>query len=223
MSRVKSWIVRFLFVAVFCVVFPLALVAQNAGLGTVEYLEGEVRINGVQADFGDTVAFGDRVLTGPDGFVDIVFDRSNVFRLGSNTVAVIEIGAARQNVDLQFGSFAAVFNRLRTLTGTSTFGVETQTVVGGVRGTSFFFRVLDRDTTYVCTCNGSLALDPADEANSFIDSAVEHSAHYFRNIDGEIVRESAPETFHSNESLNEVAGRIGAEIPWGSMPESSLE
>ena len=206
------------------VLLPAFIAAQQSGgLGTVDYLEGDVRINGVPADFGDTVAFGDRVQTGPDGSIDIVFDRSNVFRLGSNTVAVIEIGATRQKVDLQFGTVAAVFNRLRTLGGDGTFGVTTQTVAGGVRGTTFFFRVLDRDTTYVCVCNGALELDPHGDAEAFVNSAVEHSARYFRNVDGQVTVEVAGEQFHSNESLNEVADRIGSTIPWGSVPESSVQ
>jgi len=196
--------------------------SQQTGLGTVSYLEGDVRINGVPADFGDDVAFGDRVQTGPDGAVDIVFDRNNVFRLGSNTVAVIEIGATRQSVDLKFGTFAAVFSRLRTLSGNGTFDVTTPTVAGGVRGTSFFFRVIDRDTTYVCTCNGTLALEATGETSPTLDSAVEHSAHVFRNVDGEVVMESADKLYHTNESLNQLAATIGLTIPWGSMPASSV-
>lgn len=210
--------------ALLAILLPVLIGAQQSdGLGTVDYLEGDVRINGVLADFGDTVAFGDRVQTGPDGSIDIVFDRNNIFRLGSNTVAVIEIGATRQKVDLQFGTVSAVFNRLRTLAGDGTFGVTTQTVAGGVRGTSFFFRVLDRDTTYVCVCNGALELDPNGDLDPFVNSAVAHSASYFRNVDGEVVVETAAELFHSSESLNVVADRIDATIPWGSVPESSVQ
>lgn len=204
------------------VLVPFSVPAQSSGgpaLGVVEYLEGDVKINGVPGDFGDDVAFGDWVQTGPGASVDIVFDRSNVFRLGENTVAEIEIGASRQSVDLKLGSFAAVFDRLRTLSGTGTFDVRTQTVAGGVRGTSFFLRVLDRDTTYVCTCNGSLDLDPAGDGEQFTDTAVQHSAHFFRKTDDDVVVETAPEIYHSTESLNDLADVIGVRIPWGSLPE----
>jgi hypothetical protein len=224
MNTGKSAVIRTGVIVTFLltIVTGLASAQNEPGLGVVQYLEGDVRINGVPADFGDRVAFGDRLQTGPDGYVDIVFDRSNIFRLGSNTVAVIKIGASRQSVDLQFGTFSAVFSRLRTLTGHDTFTVRAPTVAGGVRGTSFFFRVLDRNTTYVCSCNGSLELDDLGPTGPFVDSAVSHSARYFRNVDGEIVTERADEIFHSSESLNEIADVIGLEIPWGSVPASSV-
>jgi hypothetical protein len=192
---------------------------RSQSLGVVEYLEGDVRINGVLADFGDEVAYGDWVDTGRGATIDIVFDGANVFRLGENTVAQIEIGSSRQSVDLKFGSMSAVFDRLRTLTGGGTFDVRTNTVAGGVRGTSFFFLVLDRDTTYVCTCNGTLELDPAGEAEPFVDSATRHSAYFYRNVDGVVVVEQAGLEFHSTEGLNEIADVIGVTVPWGSLPE----
>ena len=110
---------------------------SQTSLGVVEFLEGDVRINGEPVDFGYRVQLGDWVQTGPGSSVDIVFDRANVFRLGENTVAQLDIGSSRQQVDLKFGTFAAVFDRVRTLSGRGTFDLRTPTVVGGVRGTSF--------------------------------------------------------------------------------------
>lgn len=200
----------------------MTLAAQaggQPGLGTVDFVDGEVTINGVEADFGQTVGFGDWVQTGPGAAVDIVFDRANIFRLGENTVAVIEIGTTRQRVDVKYGSLSAVFDRLRTLTGAGTFDLTTPTVAGGVRGTTFFIRVIDRDDSYVCTCNGTLELEPLGSDEPFLDSAVEHSAHTFRKVDGTIVVETAPLIYHSSETLDRVADRIGVTIPWGSLPE----
>ncbi|MEE8440323.1 MAG: FecR domain-containing protein [Spirochaetia bacterium] len=201
---------------------PGTVAAQSAGrrgIGIVEFIDGEVTINGMPADFGHVVEFGDWVQTGPDSSVDIVFDRSNIFRLGENTVATIEIGSARQSVNLKFGSFSAVFDRLRTLTGNGTFDVVTSTTVSGVRGTTFFLRVLDRDTTYVCSCNGTLELQSPGSVEGFLHSAVQHSARYFRQDGTLVVVEVAPLIYHSDESLNAVADQIGVTIPWGSMPE----
>jgi hypothetical protein len=203
-------------------IIPGALVAQTSGrggLGVVEFLDGDVKINGVPADFGQVVEYGDWAQTGPDSSVDIVFDGANVFRLGENTVASIEIGTARQSVDLKHGSFAAVFDRLRTLSGRGTFDVRTPTVVGGVRGTSFFVRVVDSATTYVCTCNGTLELDALGSDGSFLETAAAHSAHYFRETDGTVDVEAAPMSFHSSDSLNKVADIIDVTVPWGSLPE----
>lgn len=197
-----------------------AAVAQvPSGVGRVEYLEGDVRIDGVVADLGQQVEVGDWVQTGAKGAVDIVFDRTNVFRLGSNTVAVLNLGESRQDVDLKFGTMAAVFDKVRTLSGRGTFDVRTPTGAGGVRGTSFFFRVLDSDTTYVCTCNGSLELAPVGHG-SFLETAAEHRAYYFRETDdGSVAVEDGDERFHDNESLNRLADVVGVTIPWGELPE----
>lgn len=190
-----------------------------SSVGRVEYLEGDVRINGVVADLGQRVEVGDWVQTAAKGTVDIVFDRANVFRLGSNTVAVLNLGESRQDVDLKFGTMAAVFDKVRTLSGRGTFDVRTPTGVGGVRGTSFFFRVLDSETTYVCTCNGSLELSPFGH-DSFLETATEHRAYFFReNDDGSVVVEDGDKRFHDNDSLNRLADVVGVTIPWGELPE----
>ncbi|HKJ85165.1 MAG TPA: FecR domain-containing protein [Spirochaetia bacterium] len=191
----------------------------GSGLGTIEFLQGDVRVNGRPADFGLQVAVGDWIQTGPNAAADIVFDRANVFRLGPNTVARLNLGASRQEVDLKFGSMSAVFDRVRTLSGRGTFDVRTPTTVGGVRGTSFFFRVIDGETTYVCTCNGTLELSPFGR-DSFLESATRHSAYFFRQAeDGSVTVERGTEAYHSTESLNRIADSIGVSIPWGELPD----
>jgi hypothetical protein len=208
------------FAVLLIVVLVLPVAAQSGpGVGEVQFLDGQVRINGQEAFFGQAVSLGDWVETGPDSAVDIVFDGANVFRLGENTVAVLNLGESRQQVDLRFGTFSAVFDRVRTLSGRGTFDVQGPTTVAGVRGTSFFIRVVDSATTYVCTCNGTLELSPS-AGNPFIESAAEHSAYFFRAAEGGAVNvETAGELYHSNDSLNTIAESIGVEIPWGDLPE----
>jgi len=191
----------------------------GSGLGTIEFLEGDVRVNGRPADFGLQVEDGDWIQTGPNASADVVFDRANVFRLGPNTVAQLNLDRSRQEVDLKFGSMAAVFDQVRTLSGRGTFDIRTPTSVAGVRGTSFFLRVLDRETTYVCTCNGTLELSPFGR-ESFLESATRHSAYFFRQADdGSVTVERGTEAYHSTESLNRIADSIGVSIPWGELPD----
>jgi hypothetical protein len=215
----KAIVIGAVLIALLLVAGPAVAQTPGRASGVVEFVDGDVRINGVMADFGQVVQFGDWVQTGPGASIDIVFDRANIFRLGENTVAVIEIGSSSQRVDLRYGTFAAVFDRVRTLSGRGTFDVRTPTAVAGVRGTSFFLRVLDRETTYVCTCNGTLDLDPHGDAASFLDSAPQHSAHYFREVDGAVTVEVAPQIYHDNDTLNVLADVIDVTIPWGSLPQ----
>jgi hypothetical protein len=213
---------RWFGVVILLLLVSAALAAQSGpAIGTVEFVDGDVRINGEHADFGQRVGLGDWVETGPDSAVDIVFDRGNIFQLGENTVARLNLSETRQRVDLKFGTLSAVFDRVRTLSGRGAFDVQTPTAVAGVRGTTFFLRAVDSRTTYICTCNGSLELLPAG-GNPFLETAAAHSAYFFRETeDGSIVVESAEDLYHTNESLNELAEQIGVVIPWGQLPESN--
>jgi hypothetical protein len=203
-------------VAILMIAIATGLFAQSSrSRGVVEFVDGDVHINGMPADFGQAVEMGDFVQTGPASYVDIVFDRTNIFRLGENTVAVLELGSTRQEVDLKFGTFAAVFDRIVTL-GTDGFNVRTPTTVAGVRGTSFFIRVIDSSTTYQCTCNGSVHIRP--EGNEeFVETAAEHSAYYITRTGSGVTVKSAAQLFHDNESLDELAAEVGVTIPWGSI------
>jgi hypothetical protein len=219
MKRVKPLTA---FVVLLLMGISSSLFAQSGpGIGTVEFVDGDVRINGELATFGQEVGLGDWVETGPNSTIEIVFDRGNIFELGPNTVAKLDLGEARQQVDLKFGTLSAVFERVRTLSGRGTFDVRTSTALAGVRGTTFFLRAVDGETTYVCTCNGSLELLPG-AGNPFVETAAEHSAYFFtQNEDGEVEVESAEELYHDNESLNTLADRIGAAIPWGELPDDA--
>ncbi|MFP4378055.1 MAG: FecR domain-containing protein, partial [Spirochaetales bacterium] len=168
MKRVEPFLLVFLLILI-----PVVAIAQSGpGIGRVEFVDGDVRINGELATFGHEVGLGDWVETGPNSTIEIVFDRGNIFELGPNTVAKLDLGEARQQVDLKFGTLSAVFERVRTLSGRGTFDVRTSTAVAGVRGTTFFLRVIDGETTYVCTCNGSLELMPGN-GNPFVETAAE--------------------------------------------------
>ena len=210
----RSTLSRWTLAVLMVVVLSGAALAQTAApsRGVVEYLEGDVHINGVPAEFGQQVYMGDWVQTGRSSYVDVVFDRLNIFRLGENTVATLELGTARQEVDLKFGTFAAVLSRVAAAGGG--FNVRTPTTVAGVRGTSFFVRVIDSSTTYQCTCNGSVHLHPED-GDEFVETAAEHSAYLFTESEGVVSVRSAAELYHSSSSLDELAAEIGVTIPWG--------
>lgn len=200
----------------FGIVAP-AVAQRSVGalVGVVEYVEGEVTIDGVVADFGQEVPIGAWVQSGPGSRVDIVFDRVNIFRLGENTVAVVSIGDGRQDVDLRTGTLAAVFDRVRRLSGDEGFNVRTPTVVGGVRGTSFFFKVNSRDETYVCTCNGTIDWHSVGGEHSFQVAAPEHEAYLFRSTADGVEVEQSTLIYHDNDSLNQLAEQTNVTIPWG--------
>ena len=183
--------------------------------------KAEVLVNGAAADFGHMIELGDRVQTGPGASVEIVFDRQNIFRLGENTVAILNVDENIRSVEVRTGIFNAVFDRLRAIGGQDAprFSLRTPTVVGGVRGTSFYTRVIDDDTTYVCVCNGSVEAEGVDDNRvKTTIAAAEHEAYMFRRNGDVVTMENADVIYHANEDMDYLADKIEVAIPWGVIP-----
>lgn len=183
----------------------------------VEYLEGEVHVDDNTATIGETLAAGARIRTGADGIVEIVFGSGNALRLEENTTLTLDLADPSNGIDLERGTFAAVFEGLETIgVGPErTLRVNTPTTIAGVRGTVFFVRVESEESTYVCTCHGELTFDDGD----LTIRAARHSARRFvRTADGVQV-EDAAEEYHDSASLNAVADVVNVTIAWGEEPE----
>ncbi len=190
--------------------------AQATGFtqGKIEFVEGFVQINNTPADFGTVVPDGAVVKTEADSYCDIVFGENNVIRLFENTLATIQFSSGE--LDMKAGSVGAVLNRLSAVVApdSSRFQVKTPQVVGGVRGTSFYIKVEDVNSSYICACWGKLSLDTRAGFSKAMESA-HHKAYHFIQ-DGDTVRTVEGEMlYHDDASMDAVAGRIGYEIPWG--------
>ncbi|MFP4408656.1 MAG: FecR domain-containing protein [Spirochaetaceae bacterium] len=189
--------------------------------GRLDYFEGDVTVNGEAAELGLKVRTGDIVTTGVASVADIIFGERNIFRLQEETSATLTLDPSRQGVRLERGTFAAVFDELVSA-GTreeDRFLLETSTAVAGVRGTTFFVKVEHEDSTFVCTCHGSLFLDPADGPSPFTVTNYRHKAYRFRRSDDQVVVvEPETDLYHTSDDLNRLADRIGVTIPWGEAP-----
>ena len=187
--------------------------------GVVEYLEGEVTLNGVAAEIGQEIELKTTVRTGAASYCEIVFWGGNIFRLEENTTAVIEIDADHHVIDLQQGALAAVFAKLQLLGSMKNFfGIKTRTAVAGIRGAAFFIRVEDADSTYICTCNGHTELSDARNRLSRKVSAGAHKAFRFSRQNGSSEVVSATLLYHDNATIDPLAERIGETISWGTAP-----
>ncbi|NBC30157.1 MAG: hypothetical protein GVY29_09240 [Spirochaetes bacterium] len=199
----------------FLTIGAVAAVGQSSATGQIEYLEGDVELNGSFADIGTEVAVGDIIRTGSDGFAEIVFNRRNIFRIGADTRATLRLNAAQPGIDLDRGSVTAVFERLQRIGGNNpSFEIRTPTAVGGVRGTSFFVKVETPTSTYVCACNGKLQV-PLQGTTSLNITGTHHRAYRFvKNDRGESDVSTAALEHHGDEDLDSLAEKINHEIPW---------
>jgi hypothetical protein len=181
--------------------------------GTVEYLEGEVTVNGSAADFGTVVKDGAVIETGPGSFCDIVFGEKNVFRFYEETLAVIDFSSGE--LDMQAGSMGAVLNKLANVVSEhgSKFQVASPQVVGGVRGTAFFVKVESEISTYLCACWGELDLDTRAGLTKGVESRHHKAFHFIQ--DGDTVRTvSGKLLYHDDDSMDDIADRINSRIQW---------
>lgn len=188
--------------------------------GRIEYLEGDVSVNGSTVDIGAGVETGDVVTTGAASVAEIVFGGRNVFRLEPDTRAEIAFLEQRQEVSLEAGAFSAVFEDLVTLGDgeSDSFRLRTNTAIAGVRGTTFYVKIEDPDSTFICTCHGTLSIDPFGDPSPFSVTNYGHEAYRFRRDNGDVVVEPEIDLYHSSDDLNRLADRIDVTIPWGEAP-----
>lgn len=183
----------------------------------VEYVEGDVRIDGRPAQFGERVAFGALVQTASDGYVDIVFEQGNILRIDTNSVVRLSLNTRVRRINLRSGQLAVVAEGLRREGGGGgrRLILETPGTVAGVRGTLFFARVENSESTYICTCFGELAM----EGPGFDPFNVQSSRHSARRFtaqpDGSIDVSEAGLLYHDDESMDTLAAKVGITVDWG--------
>ena len=180
----------------------------------IEYFEGEVWIDGEEAEFGQVLEVGALVQTGEGSYCEIEFGQANVLRITENTVAEVEIDYSSQNIGLKFGAVAAVFDKVRSVTEGGAFRVATPSAVAGVRGTVFYIRAESADSSYICTCNGTLFLEHSDGETTLSVTGTHHSARRFTRTDGEIVESVAGLEFHDDLFMEELAADVDVVITW---------
>jgi len=184
--------------------------------GLIEYMEGEVTLNGEAARIGLEVEPGSTVRTGSESYCEVIFQGRNIFQIQEDSTAVISIDASSGGIELERGSLAAVFKQVRTLgAGGDGFQLKTPVAVAGVRGTAFFIKAEDGSSTYVCTCNGTLELEDVEEGNRLRVRSEHHTAYRFSTTDTGIRRIRAPLLYHNDSDLDRLATKIRTAIDWG--------
>jgi len=184
---------------------------------SVDYLEGDVLVDGAPAILGMELKPGAVIDVGEGSLCEVVFGR-NIVRIYAETTAVIDIGKITNQVSVDRGAVAAVFDKLQELGNDGQLAVRTPTAVGGVRGTVFYVRVEDEDRTFFCVCNGSVHLDSADQDQAQLVSAPHHSGlRFIRGADGSIFTEIPEMAYHTDDEMESLAARINAQIDWNSV------
>jgi hypothetical protein len=190
-----------------------SLVSAQTLSGRIVYLDGEVTVNGKPADTGSRLTGSCVLRTGKASVVEVVFADQNIFRLGAETVLKIDFSAAKKLVTLDRGLFTSVLRKLGKLSADPSFELRTPSVKAGVRGTSFHVTA-DENSTYFCTCNGSVELVSAGNATITSFNAHHGSSVFTRQADGAIAVAAGGLQDHTDATIEALARRIGVTVDW---------
>lgn len=188
--------------------------------GIIVNKEGDVTLGGKSIEIGAVVPDGSVIQTGPKGFCEIQFLDSNIIRVFEDSI--IRLSFTSSTVSLDRGAAAAVLRNLSTLIQSmdDVFTVKSGTVVAGIRGTSFYMKREDADTSYFCLCNGSIHLSDLNNQFSKDMETSHHSAVRITENNRQLEVYQAPMLYHSDKEMENLAGSIGLKMDWNSVESS---
>lgn len=186
--------------------------------GQVIYIEGTVTMDQKQVSIGDDVPATATLATGPASECEIVFDKKNIIKIAENTRVTLDFSGQVKKLDLAQGSLASVLKNLNRLSNADAFQVRTNVAVMGVRGTVFYIRA-DKDTTYICDCNGVISLKDESGDNLQEVKAAHHLATVFSSENGQIVVSPGAMKYHTDADMAALAAKIGYSINWKVIDE----
>jgi len=125
---------------------------QRDYLQGMQTVDGDVKINNIQATVGSIVNIGDTVTTGDDGKAVFVMNRS-VYLLRENTSITLSIERDESAKENMVSILKLINGKLLSVFGKGKRRLMTNTAVIGVRGTAVYLES-DPKKTYVCTCYG---------------------------------------------------------------------
>lgn len=207
----RAWVVTL----VFFLAAAFASADSTSDLsGRVVFVDGDVTANGRVIDTGDLLIGPQTLKTAKGSTIEIVFAGRNIFRVGPSSIVRVDFSQLKKTVNLDQGEFTSVLKKLARTTGDAGFVLKTPTVAAGVRGTSFHVTT-DGNSTYFCTCNGSVLLDDGTPADQVQLTNAHHGARVFtKQADGSVTVTTAGLVGHTDADLNALANRIGVNIDW---------
>ena len=188
--------------------------AAAQGVSNLIELTGDVLVNGRRLTPDGVIQTGDRVQTGPASSCGFTVGR-DAFLLRPNTDLTLTRGPSLFIIDgarLLTGAVASVFGR-----GERPRYVISRTVTAGIRGTGFYVEARP-DSTYFCTCFGSINLASAAGDSELITSTRHAARRITANpVAGKTI-ETAPFENHEDVELDRLALLVGQRSPWYARP-----
>ncbi|MBP7653683.1 FecR domain-containing protein [Candidatus Dependentiae bacterium] len=150
---------------------------QAAGIsGKIIKTNGVPLINGKKTTLNSTVNEGDLIETefSEKSYADILFSNGTYIRLKENSKLKLIKTSNKFKLNLKSGK---IFVNVEKLHKNQSFVVFTPVSVVGVRGTKFALETTDRQS-YICVCEGIVAVNKKNIFNRMFSKDVEVSPDY---------------------------------------------
>lgn len=177
--------------------------------GKISFVSGKVTINGKIAQKGDIVKFGDEIISADNkSACKIIIGDNSIMKIQSHARIIFNIDKTPEShVKVRKGWFSAVFNKRKV-------SIRTPTVTAGVRGTVLCIKVENDESSYTCTCNGTIHWQGKGHDREDVISASHHFGMYYKLVDGKPVSSRAGMLFHDDKSVESIAEDINVKIDW---------
>ncbi len=186
---------------------------------SVAFLSGDVKAFNSSGeryiDIGDTLAVGERIITGSDAFVEIEIGDVGVVRINSDTEYLLDIAEESAGNTQTSGALVAgsIISKVRKLSGNDAFEVSVPGAVCAVRGTQFLVDVDTDGTVNVAVNEGGILLVPPSLALAGNHSADVGKFNEIRSIMP--VVSSGEEVDFNAETFSELEARLASWIEKG--------
>ncbi len=187
--------------------------------GKIGFFTGDVTVNGQPAKIDAPVLSGSIVKTGKDSECEIIFNEKNIIHIIENSEITLDITETHKILNINSGGIACILKNLNPFKkkNNSAFIVETAVSVASVRGTTFFIKAEDETNTYICDCNGIVNLSGKNGTNITQIKSSHHKAFRYTKTDSGITYEPAGLLYHNDQTLDQIAGKIGVKIDWAKV------
>ncbi|MEJ2544338.1 MAG: FecR domain-containing protein [Calditrichaceae bacterium] len=155
---------------------------------TVNFIIGEVNIDGQPAKIGEIVNNGSIITTGVNSVAEIKFGKHSGTQIRENSRVKVKLDQEKWDVIAYQGAV------LNVIEPGSNFKLRGPSSVIAIRGTIFYVHSYDDSTQYICTCNGIIDIEDNQQVNKTV--AASHHEGY------NVVKSDTGQTFTS-ESMKE--------------------
>lgn len=178
----------------------------------LQFVLGNVTINGQRADLKTPVNDGDVVETGGQSLARIKIGEKTVIQIKANSRLVYKL-ESENTLQLDAGWMAGI-TRGKLLKGE--YKIKTPTAVAAVRGTAYCIKVESPESTYFCTCNGTIHQHAVGQEDHGEDvTASHHNARRYIKDGNSYISEEAAMEYHADKDIEEIAAIIDETVDWG--------